>query len=347
MVVADARPGALNIPFRPGNTLSVELTWPTGDLTGRTFESSLGGTALDLSVVGDVMTIDASAAITGAITTAAAWLLTETTGGASNDVLIGTWAPSDEPGTPTTQALTVAVETVEVDVTVVSGQASVVALDTRLDTAETDITALETGKVDVAGDTMTGALVVDGTVTVGDVELTGTSGSPNIFLIDGAINTFHDFAFIPATHMATDGTAPSASTAGAPRAVLAKGQQVTWAREVPAGWGQISLNILFTKEAAGSGNVHWSLDYQVVDFLTGESLAGTATTIDIGAVSVPTTALASKYYIPPGTQAILAPQQPFGIPPMIRVELTRINDGTDTYTGSIGVAAMSMSRTST
>lgn len=349
MVVADARPQGLNIPFRPGNTLSLELTWPTGDLTGRTFESSLGGTALDLTVAGDVMTIDASAAITGAVTTSAAWLLTETTGGASNDVLIGTWAPSDDPGTPTSQSLTVTVETVEVDVTVVSGQASIVALDTRLDTAETDIAALETGKVDVAGDTMTGDLTVEGDVTVGGAVLSGTSGTPDILTVAGAIRTFHDFTLIPAKHMGTTGTPPGSAAATTTRITLARGDSVSWAREVPAAWDQVSLNLFFTKEVAGNGNVHWSLAYKVVNFLTGGGLDGSFTTLDLGGVSVPTTVAASKYYIPPTSQAILTPPQAFGLPPLMSVVLTRVNDATDTFGNGtaedIGLVAMSMSRT--
>jgi hypothetical protein len=147
-VVADARPQGLNVSFRPGNTLSVELTWPTGDLAGRTFTTTLGGLALGLAVIGDVMTIEATEAQTAAVDVPAAWLLTETTAGATNDLLIGTWSPSTRPGTPTSLALTVTVDTVDVAVTVVSGQASVVALDARLDVAEADIVTLEATAAD-------------------------------------------------------------------------------------------------------------------------------------------------------------------------------------------------------
>lgn len=186
---------------------------------------------------------------------------------------------------------------------------------------------------------------------VGDVELNGltlsaTPGTPNKFSVGGAILTFHDFVLIPAMHMATTGTVPAASAGVAPRIVLGKGGMVSWAREVPAGWDQVSLNLLFTKEAAGSGNAHWSIAYKVVNFLTGANLDGSFTTLDLGGVSVPTNVADSKYYIPPTSQTIATPVQAFGLPPLMVCQLTRVNDGTDTYAGNIGLPAMSMSRTS-
>lgn len=351
---ADSRPRGLDVPFRPGNSLSIELTWPTGELTGRTFASTLDGVALDLAVNGDVMTIEATEAQTEAVVDPADWLLTETTGGASNDLLLGTWIPSSRPGVSNSLALTVVLGEISVDVSVVSGQASIVALDGRLDAVEadtaqltTDVSTLDTEKVDRAGDTMTGVLILPG-MTLGTVPVTGTAGAPNIFKIDAALNTFHDFMLIPARGMTTSGTAADQSSAdtGVPRIILAKGGRAKWAREVPAGWNQISLNLLFTKEASGSGNMHWQIAYDVINFLTGDSLIGSVTTVNLGGVSVPSTAGDSKYYIPPETQAIAAPAQLFGIPPLILVSLTRVNDGTDTYTGNAGLVAMSMSRTS-
>lgn len=185
----------------------------------------------------------------------------------------------------------------------------------------------------------------------GDVELNGvtlstTPGSPNLFSVGGAVLTFHDFVLIPAMHMATTGTPPAAGAAATPRTVLGKGGLVAWAREVPAGWNQVSLNLLFTKEAAGSGNIHWSLAYKVVNFLTGANLDGSFTTLDQGGVSVPTNAADSKYFITPNGQTIATPQQAFGLPPLMVAVLTRVNDGTDTYAGNAGLVAMSMSRTS-
>lgn len=117
---ADARPEGLNVPFRPGNTLTLTLTWPTGELAGRSFTSTLDDVALAVSILGDVMTIEASAAQTLAVDNPAQWLLTETTAGASDDILIGTWKPSTQPGTPTGLAVTVAAGAgaVVVDVTV-------------------------------------------------------------------------------------------------------------------------------------------------------------------------------------------------------------------------------------
>lgn len=117
-VYVDARPSGLNVPFRPGNALTLELPWPAGHLSGRTFTSTLDGVALTLSVVGDTMTIEVTEAQTAAVTDNATWLLTETTGGATNDVLIGTWIPSTGPGTPTTLTVPIVVDNIQVNVMV-------------------------------------------------------------------------------------------------------------------------------------------------------------------------------------------------------------------------------------
>jgi hypothetical protein len=156
--LADARPPGLNILFRPGNTLTVDLTWATGTLTGRTFTSDLGGTALSVAINGDVMTIEASDAITGATAVGEpeTWQLVETTGGVTEIVMQGAWTPSDDPAASTTAAsVTVTTDNVDVAVTVASSQASIVALDSRLATAETNITALQ-----VADTTQNGRLDV-------------------------------------------------------------------------------------------------------------------------------------------------------------------------------------------
>lgn len=194
---------------------------------------------------------------------------------------------------------------------------------------------------------MTGLPIsVDGPATIGGVAVSGVAGTPNKLTVGGAVLTFHDFLLVPAIQMATNGTPPAPAAGVGARTVLAKGNMVTWSREIPAGWDQVSLNLLFTKQAAGAGNVHWSLSYKVVTFLTGMSLDGGFTTLDLGGVSVPAAAADSKYYIPPTTQAIATPPQAFGLPPLLEVILTRVNDGTDTYAGDAGLVSMTLSRTS-
>lgn len=117
VALIDARPPGLDILYRAGTTLTVELTWPTGSLTGRTFTSTLGVVPLDVSIVGDVMTIEASATITGAFTAGAPWLLLEELGGSDPEpVLVGTWTPSTSPAALQASEIQLTDGVIEVDV---------------------------------------------------------------------------------------------------------------------------------------------------------------------------------------------------------------------------------------
>jgi hypothetical protein len=186
-------------------------------------------------------------------------------------------------------------------------------------------------------------------MTVGGVTLTGNT-TANTLAISAALNTFHDFTFTNAPSMTTDGTMTSAAgtVAGVPRVVLTKGQRIKWAREVPAGWSQVSLNFLWTKEAASTGNAHWSITYVVLNFLSAPAFDTTPTTVDLGGIAVPANpAQTAKYTISTGVQAVSTPAQAFGIPPLLIATLTRVNDATDTVsTGEVSVVAMNLSRTS-
>src|SRR5690606_11922603 len=46
----DARPGGLDVLFRPGSAVTVVLEWPEGSLDGRTFTSTLGDDPLAVTV---------------------------------------------------------------------------------------------------------------------------------------------------------------------------------------------------------------------------------------------------------------------------------------------------------
>lgn len=124
MVLVDARPPGVDARFRPGNTFTLTLTWPTGELSGRSFTATLDDTSLAVQVVGDVMTITATDAQTTAVTQTAAFRLTETTGGLSDDVIIGRWSPDDHSSTSSTVAVTVTESSASVAVTVSSAPAS-------------------------------------------------------------------------------------------------------------------------------------------------------------------------------------------------------------------------------
>jgi len=124
MVLLDARPPGLDSRFRPGNTFTCTLTWPGGALAGRSFSATLDAAALAVDVVGDVMTITASAAQTTAAASAGTFMLTETTGGADQVLIIGDWHSSTGPAGATSAALPVTTDGVPVDVAVAAALAS-------------------------------------------------------------------------------------------------------------------------------------------------------------------------------------------------------------------------------
>jgi hypothetical protein len=106
-VLLDTRPPAVNVLFRRGNELVVTFLWPTGSLAGRTFTTTLGDTELDLVVSDDTMTATATAEQTEAAVAYNRWQLTETTGDADQDLIIGTWTRSDRPSAGSSFTVTV------------------------------------------------------------------------------------------------------------------------------------------------------------------------------------------------------------------------------------------------
>jgi hypothetical protein len=122
-VSIDTRPPGINHSFRPGNAAELTLVFPSGSLTGRTFTSSLNGTTLSaangsLTILGDTMTIAASAALTTSLGSGLfAWLLTETTGGESERLFTGTWTGSTRPNDMSARTIDVLDGDVTVNVT--------------------------------------------------------------------------------------------------------------------------------------------------------------------------------------------------------------------------------------
>jgi hypothetical protein len=162
--------------------------------------------------------------------------------------------------------------------------------------------------------------------------------------VAGIYTNFHDVRFRSVHGNSTDGTPVPASAAsiGVPRISLAKGQRMKWLEEAPAGWARSIISFAWCKEAAGVGNVHWRLEYQLVNFLAGtDIITGAVTQVYDAAVAVPA-AVGPVTYTITAAQIPTAPQA-FGIPPLLECILTRINDGTDTYAGSASPAFTSIS----
>lgn len=123
-VLVDARPPSLGAKFRPGNTFDLTLTWPVGVLDGRTFTATLDAAVLSVSVVGDTMTVSVSAAqTTTAGVGAHEFVLSETTGGLDQAVIVGRWVGSDQGATSQSTSVEVATGGATVTVQVVSPRA--------------------------------------------------------------------------------------------------------------------------------------------------------------------------------------------------------------------------------
>lgn len=145
-VLADLRPAGLDLIIRPGNTITVVMEWPAGELVGRTITAELDGQALDVATVGDTLTVVASAAITGALTigTVATWELLEDLGGATPEpIAVGRWTPSDDARAIDGTTVQVVVGTATVAVEVASAQASVAELAADVAAVEADVAALD------------------------------------------------------------------------------------------------------------------------------------------------------------------------------------------------------------
>lgn len=107
MAQLDTRPPAVDLFFRPGDPLTVTVNFEAGALNGRTFASTLDATAITANVAGDIVAVSATAAQTAAVTEPVEWLLAETTGGASTDLIVGKWVPDDGPSAISSATVTV------------------------------------------------------------------------------------------------------------------------------------------------------------------------------------------------------------------------------------------------
>lgn len=121
----DGRPTKLHAMFRPGNTFTATFTWASaGSLTGRTFTATLDADTLTASIAGDVLTVSATDAQT---TTAGVgshdFALTETTGGTSDVLFVGTWEGTTTGAASQGTAVTIteSASSVTVEVPAVSG----------------------------------------------------------------------------------------------------------------------------------------------------------------------------------------------------------------------------------
>lgn len=185
----DARPAGLDVLFRPANTFVATLTWPAGSLAGRSFTSQLDAATLVVGIAGDVMTITASEAQTIAAAPVGLFTLTETTGGPTEVILSGRWAPSLGPAASTGADVLVVTDDVSVGVSAVgvslSEVQSLIAAQPVLSGAQT-LYVSRLGADPLFGQKVVGNTTTETTLLGGTVSMpTLTVGSTARFLVAG------------------------------------------------------------------------------------------------------------------------------------------------------------------
>ena len=124
--LAEVRPAGLDLLFRPGTTVTVELLWPAGSLAGRTFSSTLAGASLPVVIAGDTLTLVADPAATALPEgVPVAWQLLEDRGSGPEPIMVGEWTPSNAPQAVTTGTFQVVLGTATVQIQVTSALGAV------------------------------------------------------------------------------------------------------------------------------------------------------------------------------------------------------------------------------
>lgn len=311
----DGRPEAVNVWFRPGNEFALPFTWEdTGALTGRTFTATLDAANLGVAIVGDVLTVTMTDEQTAAAAETGDFTLTETTGGISDAVIVGSWHSSNNP----------AAEQHPTAVTVRESAGAVTVTAQGIPTA--------VGNLHVASD-----LTVTGEI------LTGTFGSPATF---GGIE--REGRVFPVGEMVAPGCAINVGD-GFPR--LHMPDDVTSTAymlfEVEEWWLDSTIGVYFewVNDHSSTGNVRWDCDIKECDIAT-QTLAAAGTiatrtfTESAPAANTSTTSIVSS--ITNGNPCTFAP----GVFASFYVlRISRLGaDAADTLNGPVGLLAASMTR---
>jgi hypothetical protein len=331
--LADARPDAVDLLLRPATTIPVTLEgWPTGSLAGRTFTSTLAGEALDVTVVGDTIVVEADATLTGTLDVGVpvAWQLLEEIDGTPEPILIGTWTPDDGPRAVTSTTVQVAVGAVTVTVTVSSAQASIAVLDARVDQAETDIAAHEA--LDVA----------HGWVDDGSTLLGPTIRWP------GVIHTAHDAKYwwppdlVGSAQYVANGA--TLFTPGYWAFDAAAVEHIKWLWVPGDGWEAYRIRIGIVNPPIASGNAVWR--YREERFIAGQpapdgTVTNTPTTVATQTFAAPAALGAGNFY---GDLAADV-AAPTAIGEVILSTIERVaTDAADTHPGDLGIYVVTATR---
>lgn len=174
-----------------------------------------------------------------------------------------------------------------------------------------------------------------------NLELTGTVGStgrpPRILMTD-------DELFYYAADMnGGAGTPTRLTTNGVDRWALGTGDSVIFTVRMPAWWAGFTVNMLWTKEAAGSGNVSFQLSYRRTTF-ADSNLFTAKTTTTVATQAVPSAVGDRGYTAGLGGTVSTPPGVLVGDPNIVHIEIARSATG-NTYTaGDVSIAVVGVIR---
>lgn len=183
----------------------------------------------------------------------------------------------------------------------------------------------------------------------GDVTLTGTvlelagtvsgGGRPSTLL-----RPDDELFYYPC--MMNPGSSTRLSTNGVDRLSFAVDvdQSAFFTVRMPQWWGGFRVNVLWTKETAGSGNVNWRLDYRRTYFADSNMFTAKTTT-PMQTVAVPALAGDRGYTENLGGDITTDPGGFVGDPSIVHCTISRIgNDVADTYGGSVSLVVLGVIR---
>lgn len=190
--------------------------------------------------------------------------------------------------------------------------------------------ATANGKVDRAGDTMTGPLTVGGNLDVAGSWVTGVD---ELFYYACHFNG----GAVPATRINTNGV-DRWSFDGT------TSQSIVFTCRMPVRWAGFRINMLGTKEATGSGDAVFRISHRNTSFVDSNLFAAKTNRPNF-TQAVPTNIGDRMYFLDIGGVISTPPGGFFGDPNIVHLELTRLPaDAADTYAGAVSIAVLGILR---
>jgi hypothetical protein len=149
----------------------------------------------------------------------------------------------------------------------------------------------------------------------------------------------------PSEMVAGAGTPVRTATNGVDRWTLGTGDSLLWTVRMPSWWGGFNSNVLWVKEALGTGNVALQLSYRLTYFADANAFSA-KTPVAAVIAPAPANPIGNRGYTADlcGVDGVATPPGGFvGDPTIMHLELTRPVTG-DTYVGDIGICVTGIIR---